>query len=147
MQWFPIVTAPLYEGFLGLWRLLPETCEFEQGDPPLEGICHIAAEAGALRFALQWRDATGDEHRSEHAAAPDGVPAPFAGGDLADSMSVTAESARELTSRAFYRGRERMVAQRQLSESGAAMRLVQLVRFPDGGTLVNTSIYRKVEPN
>ncbi len=41
----------------------------------------------------------------------------------------------------------RMVAQRQLDDRGAAMRVTQLVRFDDGTTLANTSIYRRQLPN
>ncbi len=36
-----------------------------------------------------------------------------------------------------------MVAQRQLDDTGTAMRVTQLVRFPDGTHAANVSIYRK----
>jgi hypothetical protein len=36
-----------------------------------------------------------------------------------------------------------MVAQRQLGDSGDAMRTVQMVRLPDGTSPANVSVYRR----
>lgn len=132
------------KGFIGAWILIPESCNYEQGDPPLEGSYRISeTEHGRLDFEIAWTDSGGERHAVSFSGVPDGEPAPLEGGELADTMSVSAVSARELTTRAYWRGKERMVAQRQLDESGAAMRVTQLIRFDDGTTLANTSIYRK----
>jgi hypothetical protein len=133
----------LHEGFLGLWVLVPESCEYEQGEPPVEGTYRVSEEGGVLTFQMAWTDAGGARHQLQFSGVPDGVPAPFAGDDLADALSLTAESPRELTSRAYYRGVERMVAQRQLDETGAVMRVTQLVRLPSGESPANVAIYRR----
>ena len=56
-------------------------------------------------------------------------------------------SERELTSVATWRGKRRMVAQRQLDATGGAMRVTQVVFLPDGSHLANVAIYRKVVSN
>ena len=140
--------GPLHAGFIGAWILLPESCNYEQGDPPRAGTYRISeAEGGALDFEIGWIDSGGEEQVVRFSGVPDGGPAPIEGGELADAISVSAVSARELTTRAYWRGKERMVAQRQLDDSGAAMRVTQLVRFDDGTTLANTSVYRRQLPS
>ena len=135
--------APPYAAFLGTWLLIPESCRFEQGAPPRSGTERIVRNRERLRFELSWVDASGVAEGAVFEGVPDGKPEPFAGSDLADTLVVHAVSARELTTSAFYQGKERMVAQRQLDDTGAAMRLVQVVRFPDGETLANISVYRR----
>jgi len=138
----------LHAGFLGEWILIPESCRYEQGDPPREGTYRIQeAEGGELEFEIAWIDAEGERHAVSFSGRPDGQAVPFAGGELADALAVSAVSARELTTRACWRGKERMVAQRQLDDSGLAMRVTQLVRFDDGTTLANVSIYRRRVPS
>ena len=138
---------PSYAGFLGTWVLDPRSCQYQQGEPPQAGRYTISEVGDELRFEIEWVDAGGEEHRIEFSGAPDGVRYPFAGGELANAMSVTAVSSRELRSSAFYDGREVMTAQRQLDDSGKAMRITQVVRFRDGSHLANVAIYLRRESN
>lgn len=132
---------PTYAGFLGTWILDPTTCDYEQGEPPQAGTYTIEERDGALHFHVAWTAADGGRHEVAFHGVPDGRREPFAGGDLADALSVSAVSPRELTSAAYYQGVERMVAQRQLDASGNAMRVIQAVRFPDGTQLANVAVY------
>jgi hypothetical protein len=134
---------PLYADFLGTWILDPTSCRYEQGEPPRAGNYQIEARDGRLFFTIDWVDAEGVAQHVEFSGLPDGSHEPFPGGDLADALSVSAVSRRELTSAAYYQGVERMTAQRQLDEEGLAMRVLQLVRLPDGTRLLDTSLYRK----
>lgn len=134
---------PLYADFLGTWVLVPERCDYEQGDPPISGSYVIEEHDGALVFHIEWTDAAGETHSADFSGVPDGQPVPFAGGDLADALSVTAVSDRELWSSAYREGEELMVAQRQLDDTRTAMRVVQLVRFRGGTDAANVSLYRK----
>ena len=138
---------PDYDQFLGTWRLLPDTCEYQQGDPPRAGTYVITEQQGLLHFKIAWTDAEGTAHEHEFSGPPNGQAEPFAGGDLADSLSIEVVSPRELNTTAFYQGRARMIAQRQLDETGGAMRLVQQIRFPDDTTLSNISVYSRVVIN
>src|SRR5687768_1949596 len=113
--------AAAYADFLGTWILDPTSCAYQQGEPPRSGRYVIEESAGVLHFSIEWVDHVGAEHRVAFSGIPDGVARPFAGGDLADALSITAVSPRELTSAALYRGKERMFAQRQLDETGQAM--------------------------
>lgn len=135
--------ASLYVDFLGTWRLIPESCDYEQGEAPRAGTYVIKERGGALVFDIDWTDAEGTTHSASFSGVPDGQPRPFAGGDLADALSVTAVSDRELCSSALWRGEELMVAQRQLDETKTAMRVVQLVRFRNGTEATNVAIYKR----
>lgn len=134
---------PVYADFLGTWDLIPESCDYEQGEPPRAGTYEIEAEGERLHFTIRWLDSVGESHTVAFSGVPDGRREPFAGGDLADELAVTARTSSELISSAYYRGVERMTAQRQLDETRQAMRLLQLVRLPDGTKLLNRSIYRR----
>ena len=135
--------VPVYAGFLGIWTLIPESCNYEQGEAPKEATYRIAEDGAKLVFAMHWVDGKGKVHQHEFSGTPNGVPMPFNGGDLADSLVVSAVSARELTTSALSRGEELMVAQRQLDETGRAMRVTQIVRFPGGSNESNVGVYRK----
>jgi len=142
----PDETDPLWKGFLGLWILDPESCRYEQGEPPRSGSYRIEeTDDGRLAFHMEWVDAAGEAHRASFTGTPDGKPEPFAGGDLADAMSVTPASPRELNSAAYMKGRELMIASRQLDETGQAMRLIQAVLLPSGEKPVNISIYVRAQ--
>lgn len=140
-------SKPLHADFLGTWILMPETCDYQQGDPPRSGRYEIDEDEGELVFTIAWEDQEGNAEKASFRSVPDGSRRPFAGGELADELSVTAISPRELNSAAFYKGEERMVAQRQLDDTKNAMRVTQVVRFPDGESLANIAIYRRWLPS
>ncbi len=135
--------APIYRAFLGSWVLVPESCDYEQSEPPKSGTHRISETSVGLRFDMSWVDAMGEEHSASFSGIPDGELRPFDGGELADALSITAASERDLRSSVFYRGTERMAAQYQLDDTGQAMRVTQLVRLPDGTAPINTGTYRK----
>lgn len=138
----------LYRDFLGLWQLIPESCQYEQGDPPASGIYRIEENKdGTLEFTTEWVDAAGESGSASFAGFPDGTKMPFAGGELADALAIEAVSSRELNSYAYLDGKELMLAQRQLDASGVAMRVTQVVRLPNGESPGNVSVYRRVVPN
>lgn len=138
----------VYRDFLGLWQLIPESCQYEQGDPPTSGFHRIEENKdGTLEFTAQSVDADGKSGSVSFAGFPDGTKMPFAAGELADALAVEAVSKRELNSYAYLDGKELMVAQRQLDASGNAMRVTQIVRLPNGESPGNIAIYRRVIPN
>lgn len=136
-----------HAAFLGTWILDPTSCAYEQGAPPRSGRYTITERGDELAFTIEWTDAAGEDHRAEFSGRPDGQARPFAGGPLADAMSITCRSPRELNSAAFYGGVELMSAERQLDATGQAMRVVQMVRLPDGSRPTNVAIYRRQTRN
>jgi hypothetical protein len=141
---------PDYHAFIGSWILDPASCQYQQGDPPKAGSYRIEEEGEQLSFAMQWIDSAGENHEARFSGPYDGTKVSFAGGDLADELCIEVVSERELNSEAYYRGKRRMVAQRQLDETLTAMRISQVVFLPDGSHLANVSLYRKaivVAPN
>ena len=138
----------VYKDFLGLWQLIPESCQYEQGDPPQSGVYRIEENKdGTLEFTAEWTDAEGKADSVSFSGFPDGTKMPFNAGELADSLAIEAVSPRELNSYAYLDGRELMVAQRQLDATGQAMRITQIVRLPNGESPGNVAIYRRVRPN
>ena len=135
---------PIYYDFQGHWVMIPESCSYDQGEPPTAASCYIVESDGQVRFIMEWTDAGGKKEEIEFAGIPNGVPTPFNGGDLADEMTITAVSPRELNSAAFFQGRELMIAQRQLDETGQAMRITQMVRLPDGQQIANVATYQRM---
>jgi hypothetical protein len=135
-------TDRLYAGFLGTWSLIPESCHYEQGAAPRSGSITIAEEGKQLRFTMRWT-VEGVDQEATFIGRADGEPFAFDGGPLADAMKITAVAANDLRTSAFFRGRERMVVQRQLDGTGQAMRVTQLVRLPDGSTPANVAVYRR----
>lgn len=134
-----------YELFLGSWSLDASTCDYEQGEPPRSGVYRIADDAaGVLHFVIEWVDAEGKAHEASFSGPPNGEALPFPGGDLADAFSITLVSPRELNSSAFFQGRELMIAQRQLDDTGQVMRVVQQVHLPDGTRPTNVALYRRL---
>ena len=138
-----MASTPLYAGFLGVWTLDPASCVYEQSEPPAEATYLISLDGEQLVFAMHWVDAQGESHQMQFSGPPNGKPMPFAGGELADSLVVRALSERELTTSAYSKGEELMVAQRQLDETGTAMRITQIVRFSNGYSESNVGVYRK----
>ena len=139
-----MTSAPTYRDFLGDWELIPETCIYEQGVAPVSGRYRIEERDGALVFHMAWKDAEGEKHEYSFSGIPDGVPRDFNGGELADSLSVTAVSKLELSSSAFYAGRELMLATRSLIDDGLYLDIRQIVRLPDGTEPCNFSRYKRV---
>ncbi|MFK7988222.1 MAG: hypothetical protein AB8I08_19535 [Sandaracinaceae bacterium] len=134
--------SPSHRGFLGRWVLIPESCRYEQGDPPKAGSITILEEGRCIRFVMEWTDMGGASHRAELAGEPDGEAKPFDGGALADALAITLVSDRKIVSSAFFEGEELMTAERQLDATGQAMRVVQRVRLPDGTAPINAGVYR-----
>ena len=136
-----------HSAFLGTWRLVPDSCRYEQGTPPREGAYRIRAlDDGQLEFTASWVDADGKDHSVTFSGHPDGRRSPL-GGDPVDALSVHAVSPRELNSSGWIGEREVMIAQRQLDDTGQAMRVIQVVRLPDGTAPANVAIYvRQPQP-
>ncbi len=141
------VCSKIYAGFLGTWILQPHLSEYEQGDPPTAATYRITDVDGRIHFAIHQSDPDGSDHRVEFSGVADGKRVPFSGGELADELAIVAVSQRELNSYAYFQGKEVMVAQRQLDESGQAMRVIQLVRFQNGANVANTSLYLRASNN
>lgn len=123
--------------------LIPDSCRYEQGEPPREARYDISADGSAVVFRTTWVDAEGGHQQVEFRGPPDGTKTPVPGGELVDALAIHAVSSRELNSYGYRKGKELMVAQLQLDETGQAMRVTQLVRLPDGTAPANVSVYRR----
>ncbi|WP_417450802.1 hypothetical protein [Kordiimonas sp.] len=90
---------------------------------------------------MSWTDASGEEQTHSFTGVPDGDARPFAGGELADSLSVSAPSVTELNTAAYFKDRELMSVKRVLLPGGTHMEVLQAVHLPDGTTPTNIARY------
>ena len=126
--------------FIGRWALDPASCRYAQGEPPRSGTYTISEAGDLLVFDMAWTDSKGEAHTASFSGRPDGIAAPFDGGDLVDSFTITAESRSELNSSAAMKGETLMRATRTLIDDDT-MRIVQTVYLPDGTAPANRSVY------
>ena len=133
----------MYEAFLGTWTLEPASCVYEQSEAPAESTHRIFVEGKKLIITMHWTLADATKHQMQFSGIPNGKPMPFAGGELADALAIHAISKRELTTSAYWKGKEIMLSQRQLDDTGSAMRVTQIVRFQGGTHAANVGVYRK----
>lgn len=138
-----IDVTKVYADFLGAWDLDPGSCDYQQSEPPISGVYVISEGQGGLTFHIAWEDADGEKHAHSFTATPDGQPHAFNGGDLVDALSVTAQSAVQLNSAAFFQGRQLMTATRTLRDGGSVMEVRQSVVLPDGTEPTNVAFYQR----
>jgi hypothetical protein len=135
--------SKIYADFLGIWELEVESCAYEQSEPPLDGHQIISDGPDGLVIQMSWTDRQGETYSHMFAGVPDGKARPFAGGELADALSVTLVSDTELKVSAFLKGRELMTARYLLAEGGTHLDLIQAVHLPDGSTPANVARYQR----
>ena len=134
----------LFKKFVGKWALLKGSCLYEQGLPPIDGQYQITYKTRDLIFEMVWLDNTGERHEFIFKSRPDGLAIPFMGGDLADSLSTTIVSERELNTIAYKNGIKVMEVRRNLSNSLNQMTISQTVFVSEKDKPTNWSSYSKV---
>ena len=130
--------------YLGSWRLCPELCIYEEGEPPASGLYQIDQVDGDVRIRVNWKTRTGSEHKLEFGAPANGVrqelPA-AAGGPT--HLSISHVSDHILDSRAFSGDREIAYARRCASADGKLLSTVQAGYRADGTAFRNFQVYRR----
>ena len=134
----------LFKKFVGKWALLKGSCLYEQGLPPIDGQYQITYKTRDLIFEMVWLDNTGERHEFIFKSRPDGLAIPFMGGDIADSLSTTIVSERELNTIAYKNGIKVMEVRRNLSNSLNQMTISQTVFVSEKDKPTNWSSYSKV---
>ena len=134
----------IFKQFLGKWSLIKGSCVYEQGAPPVDGHYQITQKAKDLLFQMVWLDNTGERHDFIFKSRPDNLAMPFKGGDLADSLSSTIVSERELNTIAYKNGIKVMEVRRNLSNSYNQMTISQTVFVSEKDKPTNWSSYSKV---
>ena len=92
----PDGSPPNHDTFLGTWRLIAESCEYEQGEPRRAGTYRIREAGPLLVFKIDWTAAEVAPHHVKFSGPPNGRRQPYDGRELADSLCVVAPSSREL---------------------------------------------------
>ena len=129
--------------FLGTWALLAEASVYEQGEPPRSGTYTLSRDGDALRFAIAWRDAAGQDRTLQFSMVPDGLPRPLED-PTAGSGSLTFVDAHTLDSSVFQGDVLVAYARRTLEENGQQMKVVQSGVRADGSRYRNVAHYQRV---
>ena len=130
--------------FLGNWRLLPQTCDYEQGHPPKSGSYGIALQNGEVSFTISAVDLENKKSKYELKGKADGEKRDFVVKDVIDTLSIELRNDnKEIWIIGFSGEREQMVSQLQLDSSNQALRVTQVVFFTDGSKMTNSAVYSK----
>jgi len=125
--------------YLGSWQLIPELCNYQQGEAPRSGLYVIAESAGALRLTVDWVDRAGLEHHIEFGGLPDGSEQKVDTPGLTH-MTLTRVDSRTLDS-AAYLGGERVMYARRVAHANLLSTL-QRMRTPAGEVSI-FQVYRR----
>lgn len=136
-------SADVSDPFAATWRLQPDQCAYEQGQPPTAGTYCIERTETGYRFHMAWTAVDGQEHALQFEAVPDGQRHPYAGPG-ADEVSLTRVAANQLDSAAWGNGHRMAYASRVLSGDGRVMIVTQSGWLPDGTPYSNRSVYARI---
>jgi len=127
--------------YLGRWRLVPELCLYESGDPPRSGLYVIEADSEAVHISISWETDEGTHH-VEFSGPTDGTKVPAQAPGVTH-LSLTHVDSVTLDSSAYADNREIAYARRCASQSGDLLATVQEVSRDDGSTFRNFQVYRR----
>jgi hypothetical protein len=123
---------------------MPGTSVFEQGQPPADARYSIKSHRKDLVFKLTSVDTEGALTTVTFSGRPNGLPAPFAGGDLADQLAITLDDDRQITLAARKSGKELMTTKLSLSDSLTQMTVSQTVVLGPAEAPTNWSTYQRI---
>lgn len=129
--------------FLGTWELIPDQSDYQLGQPPASGTYRITANETGYTFNIQWTTADGQEMAAAYDAIPDGQQHPYENPAIADAVSLTRVSEKQLDSASFKDGQQIAHAARILANDNQTMTVIQSGQTPDGGSFSNTAVYHR----
>ena len=132
--------------FLGKWELIPELSLYAMGAPPAAGLYVIERVPTGIAVRVEWTMQPGDPTRSTAFGGPDdgSVQAMPTGAPGPDGFSLQRVDARTLDSSAFREGKVIAYARRVASHDGQLLSVVQESNTPDGKSIRNFQVYRRV---
>ena len=119
--------------FEGLWRLLPERCEYQHQAPPRSGTYRIRPLPDGLGFTLDWVDAAEESHHLEFEL----------GWDRDTPASLELVDERTLNTTVEKDGRVTAHATRRLSAEGDELEIIQQGFKPSGEPFTNRAWYQR----
>ena len=131
--------------FSAVWRLVPELCLYEEGEPPLTGTYTIRLTGDEVTISIEWLGVDEQQHQVQFGGPTDGT---LNESDSDASRGVTHFSMTRmgpsiLDSRAFVNDEEVSYARRCVSEDGQLLTSVQQGRRADGSSFRNFQVYRR----
>ena len=129
--------------FFGTWALIPDQSRYEFGPPPAGGVYQITANETGYTFTMHWTTADGQAMNAAYDAIPDGQQHPYENTAVADAVSLTRVSERQLDSASFKGGQQIAYASRVLSADRQQMTVTQSGQTPDGTSFNNLAVYQR----
>jgi len=129
-------------GFLGVWHLIPEKCNYELGEPPLQGSYEIQREGDKLIFIMNWTDHQNKNNHVEFTETCDGLFHELEDKTFADEICLLLRDDGVLASQAKKDGKLTLSATRELV-SETELKVSMFGVTPAGGGFRNVSFYIK----
>ncbi|HKE97008.1 MAG TPA: hypothetical protein VKB34_22055 [Povalibacter sp.] len=137
------------DAYIAVWELIPELSLYQAGDAPASGRYEIAEAAGRIEFRVQWTDSSGAAFAMSFGGPADGsaqsLPTrPGSPATAPDTMTIARIDRQTLDSEAFAKGQRVAYARRKVSHDGSLLSVVQEAALPDGRSVRNFQVYRRV---
>lgn len=129
------------EKYNGRWRLIPELCIYQSGEPPNSGSYEIQTEGGLVQFKIEWTDQSAESHTISFGGPVDGTKLDS---DAPGVSAVSYEKINDssLNSTAFDGDKILLYAQRVVSSDGNLMAVSQVIYSGESST-ANFQVYRR----
>jgi hypothetical protein len=125
------------------WRLVPELCIYEEGEPPIAGDYRVTVRGGVVDIRIGWRDVHDQAYSIRFGGPCDGQPHSSNQPGVA-TVSFTQVDDLTLDSTAFAEDEsEIMWARRRKSADGELLSTLQRLRRDDGTTYCLLQVYRR----
>ncbi|NKB35520.1 MAG: hypothetical protein GKR91_20660 [Pseudomonadales bacterium] len=128
--------------YIGTWILIPELCNHQVGELPLEGTYVIDQEDSRTDISISWTTAEGESMSTSFGGENDGSRIPIDAPGITH-FSITRKSASILESDAFNEDELVSHAERNVSKDGGLLTALQIGYLPDDSEFRNYQVYRR----
>ena len=127
--------------FAGTWQLIPELCQYQDGQPPRDCTYAITTRDQDVTCTLSWTDEHEKAHDLSYGGPMDGTVIALKGNKL--EASFTRIDAYRLDSSSYFDGRETAYAHRKVSQDHSLMVVLMVHHHKEDRSTRNFQIYRR----
>lgn len=134
-----------FQSFIGKWEMMPNENKYQIGAPPQEGTYTISQEEdNTLRFDIDWVDEQDQKHTMVYFSQVESNKNESEKNDNTDYVEITLTENNTLEISTYKDGIKICYNLQKSIENGKKLLIMQVGLLPDGGHVVNKSIYKKI---